>query len=233
MGEEPKTPRGDAYRQRFVDTAKTKLFVPRDREGVPQQELFNIARTLDAALRKHVAYIGVAIHGSRTRGYSEEKSDTDLIVFYDEIKDYKAAGDRPTKSFRAQLSDVQTKLHLGLEQGVSATPRDLGGSSIDQVIKEQKGETNAFWALGDLCLPSAGPYIQEYRQEIGKKIRALGVHEREELVRKITLWAVAREQASGEKRQNRMSMSDFDELMVPAARTKLWKERIMKTYALT
>jgi hypothetical protein len=85
-------PEGEDYKAKYPNTLRQKLFIPRDREGNVNSELFEVVRMLESTLEGYPGFVGVAPMGSALFGYANmpgapergsKPNDIDVAFFFD------------------------------------------------------------------------------------------------------------------------------------------------------
>ncbi len=230
MEQAPKTPRGDEYRQRALKSREGKLYNPRNIEGEPNWEMFEVAKRLESALGKYSWFIGLTLYGSKMMGYSNEKSDTDIGIFYD-------SDETPPGQV---LKDIaKERADLGLDEARSGFDTllshemkiyDLSLGRMKYLIRGEDGLGYMTFSL--FCGPAIGQRVQEYRKMLGEEIKKLPDEKRKQFIRELGGMLSSLDRASYSTREKRKLpvSSQFPEIVKP--RLDLWERRALKVLGL-
>lgn len=228
------TEKAARYKEKYPEASKRRLHIPRDKEGEPNPEVFEVARTLEKKLAEYPFFIGLAPYGSRMKGYSSESSDVDIVIFYDSSKTPEEDWQEVFDDFKQNADQTAAPLAAKAEQEINFNYHDLSPRRIKQyLVTANPSEYLATMALGDFCEIAVGPKVEEYRKSIGDELKKQPEEKRKQAIEGIVAMLMAREKTKMEGSVSRRIPEVVgQEQEILEAREKLWQERVEKVLGL-
>ena len=206
------------------DELLTKLFFTEDRE-TSEEESAIIMRELQDKFAQYNWFIGLALMGSRLRGYSTEGSDVDLKIFYSksEISNVALAGliKKHTKEIEQKHKERTRHITIPYFVGINIDQIRTGIQDVDS-----RNGLEASLTIKDLSGPATGEKISEVRKKIKDLLSQLDDEKKAAILNKVVDSAVREEKSSERKLMMRLGMTEDDMVGFWEARRGLWTERI-------
>jgi predicted nucleotidyltransferase len=210
--------------ERFLNHFSKKLYHATDIEGRKNTEVIKTLRELQTELEKFPEFVGLSLYGSTMKGYSEEESDIDFAILYDERKSdspinlLKAACDFIGKNNKIKLSPFPIGLNTELIKKLLASPER---SNIFEGIQRAKM----------IFYNTIGNRAKAYRSEIVKIIESFNPQIKEMLIKELIMHLQAIEETTRSKLNER---AGFDQATLDTAiraRKQLWEKRVRKFFS--
>lgn len=228
MEKVPKVSHAEAHVLNHPRLSKEKLFIPRDIEGEPNEDIFPILRDFGERLAHHPDFIGVIIEGSQIRGYNEKDSDLDIRIIYDDDIQREVSTslvEEATSVAKGLQNDFGQKIQLFYQP--IEPKRHLGEKNMPMDF--YLGET-----LGILCELGVGPKLDLYREKFAKQIQRLPASDQERLIERAVTWLLESEDVRKRRMQRRMpgiyAESEFKQTQ--EQRKGMWERRVRKIFKI-
>lgn len=200
------------------ESFEKKLYIPRNIEGKPNTEALGVIREIDEKFKDNPAFVGVVPKGSVVHGYSNEKSDVDMLILYDSSKGGIVDGIRNKfalefidKNIHAMYSDVNPEDIL----------RNFDHSNSDWIAR----------LLADMTQMVTGDKIDFYRNLFAKKLNEIPSENQEKIKSRVLKLLMDKEKYSMEKATKRVPELEGKKEELIAARRKLWEDRFEQVWS--
>lgn len=213
----------ESYRARYPESAKKKLFNPRDIEGSPNIEIFENSQLISKGLSKYPEFVGLTLHGSRLKGYSTPESDTDVSLWV-HTKMTHDAEDVMLKDFQ-EITKSLPNYGEGPVQILYINPEKM------KILVENAAGGSGGQLRDFLIGPSIGPHIEEYKQILKQEFQNLNGDQQEVFLNTLADDMIGYEELKEKTVKARVQDTEdkFDEIL--SARRELWKKHISRMMA--
>ncbi|MES2436652.1 MAG: hypothetical protein V4519_01455 [Patescibacteria group bacterium] len=206
-----------------------KLYSPRDIDGNKNSEIIEQVRDLEERLTPYPWFIGVSPFGSTMKGYSNEESDLDVRILYDEPI-LKTSDDlelyRNMNEWAAQF-----KGKTGRDLNVLLEPIDSNRVREYFTIIKNRSFAPIPSELVNMCKMTTGHVIDAYRSSMVAGFSMLGDKQKDFVLSGLLNEFKRDEYASLEKFKNRVDSKNHQEYF--QERMELWKHRIEEVFQYT
>lgn len=218
----------------FVEQFKSKLTIPRDIEGNPVPEVFNVVNIAHESLALEPEFICADPFGSSMKGYGDSSSDIDICIYLD----FKIEGLDDFISRASEINERSTELERKVVDALSQNLIDTINIHVVSFYVDEKenikriregfsdDETDAS-VVASLFRKVSGSRINYYRNSAIKEILLLSTESQNLLIDKMAVALVEKEEFSFYKIRERIEEQiDFRDII--SERKKLWIARIRK-----
>lgn len=210
---------------------ETKLYIPEDVNGEPNRQELRIAREVSEELSKYPGFIGLAPFGSVMSGYSNEKSDLDLCILFDQKE---AGKDGYLNFWRHSRSICAEK---GGDRKVSGT--HITNISVEEIIRDihnflEKGSQFPGNALEDMTKVFIGKKIDRYRKPIAEELKKMSEEDQTKIADMIVAGLADTDNLSLRKRTERLpEFTQEDHETILKTREEMWKKRVKNIWGIS
>ena len=201
----------ETYRSHYTERRSRKLLNPRTADGVPDKEIFAMTRKLEERLAENESFVGVTAFGSRMKGYSSSRSDSDLIVFYDEDKPGADVIESRINEFVEHNPNVEVNMY------------DLSSSSMQRALG---GDSDYLPAIALFLLPGSGARMETYRKRLREFVNDTSPEARTRIVNRLSDTLQSIDENDRFKRSLRINTSEREEYTTTLKRDQLWREHV-------
>ena len=205
------------------------LFLTESPENT-EEETASIINELQDRFAQYHWFIGLALMGSRLRGYSTEGSDIDLKIFYNssEISNVKLAEviKKNTAEIKGKIKDETCRITIPYFVGINTDKIQTGIQNIDS-----RAGLDALLTIKDLSSPATGEEISGVRENIKDVLSQLDTEKKAEILDRVVEHAIREEKASERKLMVRLNMSEEDMVDFWKTRRRLWTEHIYNLWS--
>ncbi len=220
MKPEQSRPQTDAPNNRVKKELLQNLFVTESPE-TSKEEGATIMNELRDTFAQYHWFIGLALMGSRLRGYSTEGSDIDLKIFYRSSEISNVALAVVIKKHTAEIKDKTCRITIPYFVGINTDKIQTGIQNVDS-----REGLDALLTIKDLSSPATGEKISGVRENIKGVLLQLDTEKKAEILDRVVDHAIREEKASERKLMVRLSMTEEDMVDFWEARRRLWTEHI-------
>lgn len=212
----------ESYKKEYPESAKGKFAIPRDAEGKPNKEVFELARSFVDKLSKYPSFIGVAPYGSKMKGYSSaEDSDTDIAIFTEFPNPTKT--DELAEVNELRKDALETAYAYGGPEHVHIQYYDFNEGTIKHSIVNHNFYPGRM-ALATFFGVTTGPKVEQYKKLIAEEVNNLSEERKKDFIDDLVDMAVGMEDSRTETVQERIPSTKEHDL--GGARAELWEKRI-------
>lgn len=254
---EPATPRDEDYQRKFLDAASKKLAIPRDKDGAPDWEGFEIAKGLETVFSGYDGFVAVTRRGSGMHGYRQDTfpySDRDYGIIFDPTTNPKQnlgfAIRTRGRFLLSELSRLLTKNIINIPQTFAgylpfknADPEVLKQLLTNKITSARCNNVlvtgvDLYIGLAFLAEHGRGAHLDEYRNYAQKIFASMDISERDSIRRTLVAILASWADMRTEKIHARMPLA-FEEVGYSTGATtyvdsqaELWEKRLKKIYGL-
>lgn len=198
---------------------------PAEESQTPKEENDYILGELEDKFSQYNWFVGLALMGSRARGYNTKGSDVDLKIFYDssEISNVKLAAIIKKHTEEIEERTEYTAGHITIPYFVSININMIKKGIQD--IDAREG-LDALLTIKDLSNPATGEKILKVREDIKEILSQFDDEERGSLINKVANHAINEEKAGEHKLMRRLKMSEEEMIKFWETRRQLWVEHL-------
>ncbi len=234
MKHERHTPQTDFPIDHIKSELQENLFLTKDLQ-THEKEGANILEELNNKFAQYRWFFGLALMGSRIRGYSTEGSDVDLKIFYDSSEISNVALAKIIKQYTKEIEGASgyRPRHISIPYfvGIDIHKIQTGIQNVVDGRDDNRYGFNALLTIKDLSGLATGEKISEIHQKIKDMLSKLDAEKRIQILDRIIDYAVMEEQYSENKLMRRLRMNEEDMAKFWETRRKLWSKRINELWA--
>ena len=205
---------------------KNKLYIARDIEGNSNKEDLDLLRSLQEKMSEKKGFVGLAPFGSIVSGYSNEESDMDLYMLYDDPEGWGGkVGADLWKEIQNLTKEQRKKFDL--------LGHNINFDFLMHDIKNNVSSAQLATELGAMSRLVTGEKINAYREKFAAELRKLPVEQKTILCNNIVSSLFEKDIASLDKREERMpDLTEEEHQNILTTRKDMWEKRVKKVWNL-